>query len=701
MPEFQESPSSSSSATSAAIRHSVCALDCPDTCAMLVKVEDGVATKLSGDPEHPVTRGFLCPKVTKYLDRQYAPGRLRQPLKRTGPKGSGQFRPISWDEALTEISTRLQEISNRFGSESILPYSYAGSMGLLQANGMDRRFFHRLGASRLDRTICSSAGGVGLVATQGLRLGVEPEAFVHARNIVAWGANIQATNVHLWPFVVEARRRGAKFTVIDPVATRTASLADVHLALNPGSDLALALGVIHLLFARNWIDQEYVTQHATGVAELRQAAQAYPPEVVSRWTGLAVAEIEQLATDLATLSPSVIRLNYGVQRTDRGGSAVRAIAMIPVLTGAWRKLGGGVQLSTSQAFALALNRPELEMPELQWASPLGREARLLNMSQLGHLLTDSAVEPPVKALVVYCSNPAAVAPDQNQVLAGLAREDLFTVVIEQLQTDTADYADIILPTTTFLEHTDLYLAYGHYHLQLARPALAPYGESRSNVAIFAELGRRMGFAEPCFQQDEEDLLRTLLKSSHPYLQGITLERLEREHSVRLAVSPEGEPFLPFAEGNFGGADNKANLHPAGLDYTPPAESRFGDPDLRSRFPLELLPGKHFDAMNSTFGYRPELAAATAQVFLHPDDATPRQIQSGDWVRLHNQRGELCLQAVVGPLTRPGVVAAPGVAWAKHHRQGRNTNVLTSQRLTDLGAGATFFGCLVEIERCPS
>ena len=670
-------------------RHSVCALDCPDACGLVLKITDGRATRIQGTPGHPVTQGFLCGKVARYLEREYSPQRLTRPLRRIGPKGEGRFEPIRWDEAFTTITDRFRATIADYGAEAILPYSYGGSMGLLQANGMDRRFFHRLGASRLDRTICAAAGTAGLTATQGLRYGLEPEAFVHSKLIIAWGANVLATNVHLWPFIVEARRRGARFVVIDPVRTKTAALADQHLRINPGSDLALALGLLHLLFANGQEDHAYLEAHANGWPALRETARAYTPAKVAAWTGIPESDIIGLAHAYGETKPTAIRLNYGVQRSERGGTAVRAIAMLPVVTGAWRHVGGGMQLSTSQAFHF--NRQALEMPELQ-PGP----TRLLNMSELGSALT-RVDDPPVKALFVYCSNPAAVTPDQSLVLDGLRREDLFTVVVEQFQTDTADYADLVLPTTTFLEHTDLYGAYGHHYVQLARPALPPPGEARSNVEIFRELAHRMGFTEPAFTESEDDMIRGILSSGHQHLDGITLERLDQERSVRLNLG-DG-PFQPFKEGGFGHPDGKANLDPAGLDYVPPVESRFGDAALRALYPLEFLSPKNHDSMNSTFGNRAEVDAQTAVLYLSTADAAARGIGDGDSVRVFNSRASVVLRAAVDGVVGPGTVSSPSLRWPKRQPGGRNINALVSERLTDIGGGATFYSCLVQVEKC--
>jgi anaerobic selenocysteine-containing dehydrogenase len=657
-------------------------------------VEEGKATRLRGNPAHPVTRGFLCGKVARYLEREYAPSRLLYPLRRAGEKGEGRFERVTWDCALDEIAARLRAIAAEFGPEAILPYSYAGTMGLLQGAGMDRRFFHRLGASRLDRTICSSAGGAGMTEALGFRYGTEPEQFRHAKLIVAWGANVLGTNVHLWPFIVEARRAGAKLYTIDPRLNRTGAASDKHFFINPGSDAALALGMMHVIIHENLHDADYVARHTIGFEELAGRVNDYPPERAAELTGIAKEEIIALAREYVTTRPAAIRLNYGLQRSERGGMAVRAISLLPALTGSWKETGGGLQLSTSQAFQL--NRAGLERPDLQDRS-LGRAARLLNMSALGHALTE-VQDPPVKAIVVYNSNPAAVAPNQNAVRRGFQRGDLFTVALEQFQNDTADYADFVLPATTFLEHTDLYLAYGHYYLQLARAVLAPPGEVRPNAEVFRQLAGRMGFDDPCFRDSDDDMVRTALASEHPFMRGITLEELEREHFVRLRVAPNGDPFLPFAHGGFGTPSGKCEFRASSLGYTPPVESRFGDEGLRSRFPLELISPKNDDSMNSTFGNRLENDFATATLQMEASDATSRGISSGDQVRVYNDRGSCLLRAQVGGSVRRGVVCAPSVRWAKFAADRRNVNVLTSERLTDLGGGATFYSCLVQVER---
>lgn len=674
-------------------RHSVCALDCPDACSLLIDVDSaGRGSRLRGNPAHPVTRGFLCGKVARYLEREYSPARLLYPLRRIGAKGEGRFTRISWDEALHEIAARLQSISKAFGTESILPYSYAGTMGLLNGAAMDRRFFHRLGASRLDRTICSAAGTVGMTDALGVRYVLEPEQFRHSKLIIAWGANILGTNVHLWPFIVEARRNGARFYTVDPHQNRTGKLSDRHYAIRPGTDAALAFAMMHVILNEGLEDRDYVAQHTSGIEELRARMQAWTPQRASELTGLDANDIAALAREYATTRPAAIRLFLGVQRSERGAMAVRSVALLPSLIGAWRDIGGGIQMSTSAAFQL--NRRDLERADLQFASPLKRESRLLNMAELGSILTE-VDDPPVKALVVYNSNPAAIAPDQNVVRRGLRRDDLFTVVLEQFQTDTADFADIVLPATTFLEHTDLYFAYGHYYLQLARPALEPPGEALPNVEVFRRLASLMGFDEPCFRDTDDDMIRTALDSRHPFLDGITLEQLDREHFVRLKIA---DPFLPFADGGFGTPSGKCEFHAETLDYTPPAESRLGDRKLLASFPLEMISPKNDDSMNSTFGYRPEVDAQTAVLTVHPADAEPRAISTGDAVRVFNDRGQCILRAEVARTVAQGVVCAPSVRWPKLSPGGDTVNVLTSQRLTDKGGGPTFYSCLVQIEK---
>src|SRR5271154_536491 len=645
--------------------HAVCSHDCPDSCGVLVTVDEatGRAVKVQGDPSHPVTRGFLCGKVAKYLDRVYSPDRLLYPMRRRagvpkGPLAQGReaeaFERISWDEALDEIAAKLKKIAAEFGPESVLPYSYAGTIGKLGYGSMDRRFFHRLGASQLDRTICSEAGGVALKSVYGVKLGTSPQDFAHAGLILAWGANIHGNNVHLWPFIEEARRKGAKLVVIDPYRTRTAKCADWYLPINPGTDAALALGMMHVIINENLFDADYVSRYTVGFEDLKARAEQYPPEKVAHWTGISAADIRKLAREYATVRPSVIRVNYGIQRNDGGGMAMRAVTMLPCLIGAWKELGGGLQLSTSGAFGL--NSGALKMPNLMQKS-LGQPARMVNMVQLGAAL-NTLTDPPIQALFVYSSNPAAVCPNHNQVVRGLMRPDLFTVVHEQFFTDTTDYADIVLPATTFFEQKDLQAAYGHYYLQVSHQAIEPIGECRSNVDLFRALAERMGFEDDCFRESVDSMIDRALDSPNPWLKGITRDRLETEPHIRLnfegtapqARADEATPFLPYAEGNFPTPSGKAEfysetLKQSGLDpvlsFTPPDESRHGT-GSKSGFPLELLARKPDNHMNSTFANQPsvrEMEPGLGDLEMHPADAQARGVRDGDRIRAFNSRGE--------------------------------------------------------------
>src|SRR5215212_6186800 len=491
-----------------------CPHDCPDTCAMLVTVENGRAVRVAGDPEHPFTQGFLCAKVNRYVERTYHEGRLVSPLRRVGAKGSGQFAPISWESALTEIAERLGKIAaSSDGPQSILPYSYAGTMGLLQGSSMDRRFFHQLGASRLDRTICSMAGTVGMRMTVGANIGADAEGIPQSDLVLLWGTNTLTANPHLWPFVLEARERGARIICIDPICTRTAAQCDDWIPIRPGTDAALALGMMHVLFARGLDDRDYLERHTLGHDALRERAAEWTPARTAAVTGLSEQTIVELGERYGQAKAAVIRVNYGLQRHAGGGIAVRNIACLPAITGHWRRAGGGVQLSTSANFTF--NRAVLERPDL------GADARTINMIRLGEALTqpDAGVGgPPVKALVVYNSNPAAVAPDRNQVLKGLAREDLFTVVLEHFLTDTADWADIVLPATTQLEHWDLHLAYGHHYASLNRPSIAPVGQALPNSEIFRCIAARMGMNDPMLRDDDLTLIRQALDTQAPKIQ---------------------------------------------------------------------------------------------------------------------------------------------------------------------------------------
>jgi anaerobic selenocysteine-containing dehydrogenase len=677
-----------------------CPHDCPDTCAMLVTVENGRAIKVAGDPEHPFTRGFLCTKVANYEQRTHSPDRVRTCLKRTGAKGEGRFRPISWDEALDEIASRFKSLAESSeGAETILPYSYCGTMGLVQSQSMDRRFFHRLGASQLDRTICASAGAAGYKATVGASIGTDPERFSEARLILLWGTNTLSANVHLWPQILEAKSNGARLIAIDPRRTRTADQCDEHLAILPGTDGALALALMHVIFDENLEDKDYLERYTIGAEALRARASEYSPERVARICGLEPETIVRLAHLYASVKPSVIRINYGLQRHAGGGMAVRTISCLPAITGAWRDPAGGILLSTSGTFPL--NYPVLERPDLM-PTPA---PRMLNMSQLGDVLTEVS-DPPVRAPYVYNSNPAAVAPNQRKVLEGFRREDLFTVVHEQFMTDTVDYADIVLPATTQLEHFDLHKAYGHLYLVINERAIEPQHEAKSNSEVFRLLAARLNFEEECFKDSDEEIARQAISTGHPMLRGITLETLREHGWMRLNVP---ETFAPFAEGNFPTRSGKCELFsetleaqglPGVPEFIPPQESAQSAPQMAKRYPLALISPAAHAFLNSSFANLPKQLRQELHPFveIHPEDAEARSIRNGDTVRAFNERGSCELSAVVTTRAREGVVVSPSVWWNKLSPGKTNINQLTSQALTDMGGGATFYDALIEIER---
>jgi anaerobic selenocysteine-containing dehydrogenase len=667
-----------------------CPHDCPDTCGMLVTVEDGVAVKIQGDPSMPFTQGTLCTKVAHYLERTYAPERLMHPLKRVGPKGSGRFERISWDAALDEIVTRLKVLAAE-DPQTILPLSYAGTMGMVQYSSMDRRFFHRLGASRLDRTLCSSAGKAGIKATLGGSVGMDPERFDEARLILLWGANPVVSNLHLWSRVQEAKRRGAQVIAIDPYRSLSAEKCTQHVALLPGTDGALALAMMHVLIAENLLDSDYIARFTLGFDALAERVKQYSPQWAAPVCGLGAETIVQLARDYGTAKPAAIRLNYGMQRHAGGGIAARTIACLPALTGAWREVAGGIVLTTADFYGF--DHAALERPDLL----AGRRPRVVNHAALGEALTAAA--PPVKAVIVYNNNPAAVCPDSEKVLAGFRREDLFCVVMDSFMTDTADYADLVLPATTQLEHYDVHKSYGHLYALANNPAIAPVGESLPNSEVFRRLAARMGFDEPCFRDSDEDICRTALASAQPRMQGIDWEEMKRAGWQRLAVP---ERFAPFAEGGFPTPSGKCEFYSAalaaqGLDplpfYNPPAEGA-APGELQFLSP----PARNF--LNSSFAHLKRFRDLEGEprLEMHSADAAARGIRDGDAVRVFNARGSLRLRARVNDQPRRGVVVAPSVWWKKHSPDGGNANNLTAQRIADLGGGATFYDCRVQVER---
>jgi len=685
------------------IVRAACPHDCPDTCAMLVTVKDGVAVKVQGDPLHPFTDGSLCTKVAHYPERTYSPDRLRHPLKRVGPKGKGEFRQISWDEALDEIAARLKAIA-AVNPEAILPLSYAGTMGMLQYSSMDRRFFHKLGASQLERTLCSSAGKAGIKATLGGSYGMDPEHYQDSKLILIWGSNPITSNLHMWARAQEAKRRGAKLVAIDPYRSLTAEKCSQHIALLPGTDGALALGMMHVLVAEGLVDQDYVSKYTLGYEELKERLRQYPPEWAAKTCGIAFEEVVQLARDYGTVKPAAIRLNYGMQRHAGGGIAARTIACLPALTGAWRDPAGGILLTTADNYHF--DHAKLERPDLMPAQFGKSGPRMINHSKLGDALT--AAVPPVRAVVVYNNNPVAVCPDSSKVIEGFAREDLFCVVMDSFMTDTADYADIVLPATTQLEHNDIHKSYGHLYVLANNPAIAPVGESLPNVEVFRRLAARMGFEEECFRDSDDALARQAIGSGHANLAGMDWESLKRDGWKRLALPPT---FAPFAKGGFHTPSGKCefyseSLKAQGIDplpfYNPPAELPSSNPQLARRYPLNFLSPPVRNFLNSSFANLPRFRDAEGEpsLELHSEDAAKRGIADGDAVRVFNDRGSFTLKARVNDKPRRGVVVAPSVWWKKFARDRRNANDLTSQRTADLGGAATFYDCLVEVERAP-
>jgi anaerobic selenocysteine-containing dehydrogenase len=689
----------------------VCPHDCPDTCGLVVTVENGRAIDLRGDKEHPFTKGFLCQKVSHYLDRVYHRDRLLYPIKRVGPKGAGQFERISWEEAIATIAQRFAAIAmSPDGPQAILPYSYAGTMGKLMYASLDRRFFHRLGASLLDRTICATAGVAGSEVTLGTRAFIDPEATVHSRYIINWGSNTAVTNIHHWAIMFQARKRGAKIVTIDPHRSKTAERSDWWIPVRPGTDAALALGVMHILFRDGLEDRDYLDRYCLGADQLRdRVLNEYTQDKVAKVTGISEGDIEKLAHEYAGSmrdrgGPAFIRVNYGMQRHGGGGMAVRTVCCLPAVIGSWRHAGGGAMLSTSKLAPwdnAALERPDLIPPG----------TRTINMVQLAEALAGELPGLPVKALFVYNSNPAAVAPHQGRVIEGLKREDLFTVVHEQFPTDTVDYADIVLPATTQLEHFDVHSAYGHLYVQANNRAIDPLGEAKPNTEVFRLLAAAMGFEPELFQVSDEELARQALRpvggpNGYPAasaFDGISLERLQANGPIRLNVSTD---YAPFAQGNFGTPSGKCELYSprevaAGRDplpyYQPPHEDPQTKPELAAKYPLQMVSPPEPSFLNSSFVNVDVLrkVAKEPTIQIHPSDAAKREIRDGQTVTVFNDRGKFRAKAVVGETVKPGVVVSFGVWWSKY-AGGPNCNSTTATATTDLGGGATFFDNLVEV-----
>jgi anaerobic selenocysteine-containing dehydrogenase len=689
--------------TSSQVR-AACPHDCPDTCAILVTVEDGVATEVRGDPDHPTTAGVLCTKVSRYVDRTYHADRLLYPMRRVGRKGEGKFERISWDQALDEIAARLGPIAAR-NPEAILPYSYCGTMGLVQGEAMAMRFFNKLGASQLDRTICAMAGFTGYKYTIGGSIGTDIEQFQDAKLIIIWGGNPIASNLHFWMRAQEAKRRGARLIAIDPYRSLTAEKCHQHIALLPGTDAALALGLMHVLIAEDLLDHDYIARHTLGFDELKARAAEWTPERTAATCGISAEEVIGLAREYGRTAkqgdPVAIRTNYGVQRVRGGGMAVRNIACLPALVGAWRHAAGGIQLSASGSFPA--DRAALQRPDLLD----GRKPRTINMTTIGDdLLKDSSpgFGPKIEAVIVYNANPLAIAPDSAKVMQGFQREDLFTVVLEHFCTDSADYADILLPATTQLEHVDAHLAYGHLYMMANNAAIAPLGESRPNTEIFRLIAARMGFEDPCFAESDDEIAAQAFNAKDARAVHFDWESLKRKGWQKLAM-----PDAPFAEGGFPTPSGKCEFYSStmladGLDpvpaYIAPYESVASNPELAAKYPLAMIspPARNF--LNSTFVNVQSLRATEGEPHLdiHPDDAAARGIVHGDMARIFNDRGSFVARARVTPKARRGLVVGLSVWWKKLASDGKNANEVTSQRLTDMGRAPTFYDTLVEVEK---
>ena len=698
-----------------------CPHDCPDTCSMLVTVEDGRATAVRGNPEHPFTRGGLCVKVNNYTERVYSPDRILYPQRRSGPKGSGRFERVSWDDALAEIKTRWTRIVDEDGPSAILPYSYLGTQGTLNGLNVGDAFFNRLGATISERTFCDSGASTAYVMTVGPTPGTDPEAFVHAKYIVLWACNTVSTNLHHWPFIAEAQKRGAKVVVIDPVRSRTAKAADWHVQILPGTDAALALGLINVVIAEDLIDRDYVDQYTVGFDELRERAAEYPPERVAELTGVPADQVRRLAREYATTQPSVIRIGVAIERHPSGGNTVRAVSSLPALVGAWRHVGGGLLQLPIWAFPVkwdALMRPD-------WIAP---GTRVLNGWSLGPALVgELGLEPPIRALFVYNSNPVIVVPQQDKILAGLQRDDLFTVVSEQFLTDTARYADLVLPATTQLEQLDIMFSWGHFYLSLNVPAIAPLGEAIPNVELFRRLARAFGFEDPFWQRTDEQMVLDAIDWSAPALDGIDLDLLKRQGYARLKVGTP-DTYAPHREGQFptpsGKVEFKSSMSAGGdfvlplfrqgsnefqsgapLDPLPtfiaPRETAEADPGRAASFPLRMISPKSHAYLNSQYGNlrRQTQLSGTQSVLIHARDAMARGVADGAMVRVYNDRGEATAVASVSDDVMPGVIVMPMGYWLDAGGSG-TVNALNSGRLADYGSAPTFSDNSVEVMQLP-
>jgi anaerobic selenocysteine-containing dehydrogenase len=695
--------------------HGTCHHDCPDSCGWTVTVEHGsgaapVAVKLRGNPDHPYSAGELCPKVNRFLDRVYSPDRLLHPMRRVGPKGEGRFEPISWDEALTEIVATLHRVVDRYGPEAVLPFSDAGNQSLLAMMGLSGRFFGHMGASNLLRAICGPTVGAGMRMTNGTGRGMDPLELEHSRLILLWGTNTRLTNRHLWPTIETARSRGARLIVIDPIRTLTAEAVepargDRFVQPLPGTDVAMMLAMMHVIIRDGMTDDEWIAAHTVGFDELREAVADWTPGRAAAVTGVEASAIEQLAVDYATTRPAAIRTLIGAEHHENGAMFFRTLACLPALTGAWAHRGGGIAKSVGSYADALVDERAVVRPDLQTAD--GRRApRILNMSRLGEILTTphagEAAGPGVHALVVWNCNPLVVVPNAELVRTGLERDDLFTVVHEQFLTDTARYADIVLPATTQIESDDVVPAWGHLWMGWNGAAIQPVGESCSNTELFRRLARAMGYTEPSLFDDDETLIRQALPT-------VDLDEFRRVGWVRVPYPSDGRPF---GDGVFETPSGRAELASDQLErmgqprvptFVAPREGPAGDRDLLARYPLQLLTPKHHTRfLNSSYSHLPKHGAAEGAPFVEmdPADAAARALHDGALARVWNDRASVALPVRLSERLRPGVVAIPFGWWSAQHPDGKIANSLTNDTLTEWGGGVAYSDTLVQVEALP-
>ncbi|MGY3316554.1 anaerobic selenocysteine-containing dehydrogenase [Peribacillus simplex] len=665
---------------------SVCSLDCPDQCGLLLHKKDGKIIKVLGDPDHPVTKGNICNKVRNMTARLYDPNRLKQPLKRIGPKGEGNFTPISWEEAIDTITSKWKDLIEMHGPESILPYSFYGNMGNLSAEGMDRRFFHKLGASMLERSICNAAGSVGYSYTMGGSFGIDPEETIHTKLFILWGINAVSTNMHQVTLAQQARKNGAKVVVIDVHKNQTGKWADWFIPILPGTDTALALGLMHILFDENLVDQPFLDEYTVGAAELREHVRQYEPATVSAITGVPIDDLYELARMYGTTTPSFVRIGNGLQHHDNGGMAVRTLACLPALTGQWMVEGGGAIKGNSGY--LAFNTNALRRPDL-----LNNKAtRTINMNQIGQALLEK--DTPIRSMFVYGSNPALVAPNANKVKQGLMRENLFTVVHDLFLTETAMYADLVLPATSSYETEDFYNSYWHNYVQIQKPVVNKYGESKSNVELFKLLAVGMGFEEQAFRDSEEEMIRQALDfPDNPHLDGITYDSLSRNQFVKAKMRRIFPGKLPTPSGKIELYSDRMKLD--GYQPLPTYTPIIKDSDL----PFLFIPAPNHNFLNSTFSNNAKHISLEKEPKLHMNaaDAKKLGIASGDMVKIWNGRGECLLTAAPGENVLPGVLVSQGL-WQNTPETKQHINSLTPDRLSDMGNGAVFFSGRVDLEK---